>query len=100
MDNQWIKTSQHFQKELFSIAANIPSGLKEETMDMQESSSKRQSTSPWQELHSPTQSTLESTPQVLQRMEQLEHKPGKKPNTKCRVKVLHLKTGCVVEDNF
>ncbi len=54
----------------------------EETMDMQESSLKRQSISSWQELHSPTQSTPESTPQASQQMQQPEHGPGKKPNTK------------------
>ncbi len=54
----------------------------EETMAMQESLSKPQSTLPWQESHLQTQSTPESIQQVLQQQRQPEKEPEQKPNTK------------------
>jgi hypothetical protein len=48
MDNRQIKTSQHLKKNSSQLQqASLPKS-KEETMDMQEPLSKRQSTSPWQ----------------------------------------------------
>jgi hypothetical protein len=58
--------------------------LEEKTMamHMQESSSKPQSTLPWQDLHLQTQSTPESIQQVFQQQRQPEHEPEQKLNTR------------------
>ncbi len=50
MDNRRIKTSQHSKKNSSQLQQASLLDSEEETMDMQESLSKQQSTSPWQEL--------------------------------------------------
>jgi hypothetical protein len=51
-------------------------------MDMQESLSNQQSTSPWQQLLLPIHPILESILQDLQQMQRREHELEKRLNTK------------------